>query len=134
MSDTHQLVTTEIGMVRIYLKPGDKAGPRTARSLWSAKPLYRVLVAQAKADGIMNAGAHHAHHGYSNHGPVHDDGVEVANPALTLCVELIGSREQLERFCIGHGAQLAGKVIVYKQIEQWSIRPSAAATSAAEVG
>ena len=123
MNPSHRVVATETGMIRIYLKPRDRAG--TGRTGWfsGGKPLYRELVAQAKAEGLINAVAHHAHHGYSNHGPVLDDGAEAANPELTMCVELIGSRDQLERFCARHGAQLSDKVIVYEHLEHWTVGP-----------
>ena len=39
-------------MLRIYLKPSDKVGPRR---FWGAKPFYRELIRTAKADGIINA-------------------------------------------------------------------------------
>lgn len=120
MSHQHKVTPTEIGMVRIYLKPSDKRA-KPARVFWAGKPLYRELVAQAKRDGIMNAIAHHTHYGYSNHGPVRENGAEIADPHLTMCVELIGQRAELERFCEGHGDLLAGKVIVYKHLEYWSI-------------
>ncbi|ACS39080.1 DUF190 domain-containing protein [Methylorubrum extorquens] len=123
MTPSHHVVAAETGMIRIYLKPRDRAG--TGRTGWfsGGKPLYRELVAQAKAEGLINAVAHHAHHGYSNHGPVLDDGAESVNPELTMCVELIGGREQLERFCARYGAQLSGKVIVYKHLEHWTLGP-----------
>ncbi|WP_454886327.1 DUF190 domain-containing protein [Sphingomonas oryzagri] len=124
MSDTHHVTPSEIGMIRIYLKPGDKAPKGASKSRWAAKPLYRMLVAQAKADGIMNAVAHHTHYGYSNHGPVRENGSEIADPHLTMCVELIGQREQLEQFCRAHGDMLATKVIVYKHLEHWSVEPA----------
>lgn len=120
MPDRHTVTSSEIGMVRIYLKPSDKA-PKAGRGFWSGKPLYRELVAQAKHDGIMNAVAHHTHHGYSNHGPVRENGAEIADPHLTMCVELIGQRDQLEVFCRRHGDLLTSKVIVYKHLEHWSI-------------
>lgn len=123
MPHQHQVNASEIGMIRIYLKPGDKAAKGTARTLWSSKPLYRALVAQAKAEGIMNAVAHHTHYGFSNHGPVREQGVEISDPHLTMCVELIDQRDILERFCAGHGDLLASKVIVYKHLEHWSIGP-----------
>ncbi|KQO72241.1 DUF190 domain-containing protein [Methylobacterium sp. Leaf89] len=121
MNPSHRVVATETGMIRIYMKPRDRAG--TGRTGWflRGKPLYRELVAQAKAEGLINAVAHHAHHGYSNHGPVLDDGAESANPELTMCVELIGGRDQLERFCARHGGQLAGKVVVYQPLEHWTV-------------
>lgn len=124
MSDTHHVTPSEIGMIRIYLKPGDKSPKGASKSRWGAKPLYRTLVAQAKADGIMNAVAHHTHYGYSNHGPVRENGSEIADPHLTMCVELIGQREQLELFCRAHGDMLASKVIVYKHLEHWSVGPA----------
>jgi hypothetical protein len=43
------------------------------------------------------------------------------NPHLTMCVELIGPRGELEDFCRRHGDLLANKVIVYKHLEHWSV-------------
>lgn len=123
MSYPHDVVPNEIGMIRIYMKPSDKA-PRDkgmGRSIFNSRPLYREFVMQAKADGIMNAVAHHTHYGFSNHGQVMEHGAELSNPHLTMCVELIGQRGQLEMFCRRHGDLLADKVIVYKHLEHWSI-------------
>jgi PII-like signaling protein len=122
MPAEHKLTSGEIGMIRIYMKPADKS-PHGPRSLWLRKPLYRELVMQAKKDGIMNAVAHHTHYGFSNHGPVMNDGTELANPYLTMCVELIGERHELERFCEIHGVLLSDKVIAYKQLEHWRLGP-----------
>lgn len=124
MSHTHTVTPNEIGMVRIYLKPSDKAPKGTTRSFWSAKPLYRQLVTQAKADGIMNAVAHHTHYGFSNHGPVRENGAELSDPHLTMCVELIAPRDALEMFCRAHGELLGDKVIVYKHLEHWHVGPA----------
>lgn len=120
---SHKVTPSEIGMIRTYMKPSDKTAKGTGWARWSAKPLYRELVATAKADGIMNAVAHHTHYGYSNHGPVLDTGFEMPNPHLTMCVELIGQRDELERFCRRHGDLLATKVVVYKRLEHWIIGP-----------
>jgi len=38
-----------------------------------------------------------------------------------MCVELVGHRGELEEVCRKHGAQLTGKVIIFKHIEHWSI-------------
>ncbi|AYJ84675.1 voltage-gated chloride channel protein (plasmid) [Sphingomonas paeninsulae] len=123
MTQTHHVTSREIGMIRIYLKPADKAPRALSKSRWGAKPLYRALVTQAKADGIMNAVAHHTHYGFSNHGPVRENGAEISDPHLTMCVELIGSKDQLELFCRAQGALLADKVIVYKHLEHWHVGP-----------
>ncbi|KAA3507804.1 DUF190 domain-containing protein (plasmid) [Agrobacterium rosae] len=117
---SHKLSSREIGMIRVYLKPREKA---VGKGGWfgGGKPLYRELVMQAKAAGIMNAVAHHTHFGYSNSGKLQDEGLEIPNPDLTMCVELIADREQLEQFCRTHGALLKGKVIIYKHIEHWDV-------------
>ncbi|MBS7555858.1 DUF190 domain-containing protein [Ancylobacter dichloromethanicus] len=116
----HTLTLNEIGMIRIYLRPRDKA-PGARSRLFGARPLYRELVIQAKDAGIMNAVAHHTHFGYSNGGKLQDEGVEIANPDLTMCVELIAPRDQLETFCRTHGKLLERKVIVYKHLEHWDV-------------
>lgn len=123
MTLSHDVTQSEIGMVRIYLKPSDKV-PGSRRRLWPARPLYRMLVAQAKAEGLMNAIAHHTHYGYSNHGAVRTGNAETVDPHLTLCVEMIAPRGDLEAFCRRHGDWLADKVIVYKQLEQWTVAPA----------
>ncbi|MCJ8141760.1 DUF190 domain-containing protein [Ancylobacter sp. A5.8] len=116
----HTLTLNEMGMIRIYLRPREKApGPRSR--LFGTRPLYRELVIQAKEAGIMNAVAHHTHFGYSNGGTLQDEGVEIANPDLTMCVELIAPRAQLETFCRTHGKLLERKVIVYKHLEHWGV-------------
>ncbi len=108
----------EVGMLRIYLKPSDKIGPRR---FWGAKPLYRELIRTAKADGIINAVAQNTHYGFSNHEPIRENGSEIADPHLTICVELVGDRDQLDLFCRRHGDLLGDKVIVYKRLEHWTI-------------
>src|SRR3984885_714861 len=40
----HILTASDVGMVRIYLKPRDKMPSKGARTLWSSRPLYRELV------------------------------------------------------------------------------------------
>ncbi|MDR3469196.1 MAG: voltage-gated chloride channel family protein [Xanthobacteraceae bacterium] len=116
----HKLAPRDIGMLRIYMTPREKT-PKDGKSLFGTRPLYRELILAAKSAGIMNAVAHHTHFGYSNHGKAEDAGFELPNPDLTMCVELISTRDQLEAFSRTHGAWLKGKVVVYKQIEHWDI-------------
>ncbi len=129
MAFPHIVMPQDIGMVRIYLKPRDKA-PGAKGFLRPRPPLYRELVLAAKADGIMNAVAHHTHYGYSNHGKPQVQGAEVNNPDLTMCVELIGDRNQLETFCRRHGDLLKNKVIIYKHLEHWAISEGSANSDA----
>ncbi len=132
MSDPHKVTPKETGMLRIYLKPGERIKVAEA-ILFSHRPLYRELVTAARRAGIVNAVAHHTHFGYSNHGALEDRGVELANPHLTMCVELIGERETLELFCRQHGEHLRNKVIVYKHLEHWHIHDGDAALVASDM-
>jgi PII-like signaling protein len=123
MPDRFTVQHREIGMLRIFMKPSDRIGERSIRTLWGSKPLYRELIRTAKADGIINAVAQHMHYGFSNHGPIRENGSESADPYMTICVELVGDREQLDLFCRRQGNLLGDKVIVYKQLEHWSVIP-----------
>jgi H+/Cl- antiporter ClcA/PII-like signaling protein len=121
MKSTHILAASDVGMVRIYVKPRDRMPSKGARAWWSSRPLYRELVLEAKKDGLMNAMAHHTHYGYSNHDRVQDHSSEIANPELTMCVEIIGHRPDLETFVRRHGKLLHDKVVIFKHLEHWSI-------------
>jgi len=83
----------------------------------------RKIIDAAKADGILNAVAHHTHYGYSGNGTIQSNNQELPNSSLNLCVELIARRDQLEQFCRKHGDLMKGKVIVYKHMEHWDIGP-----------
>jgi PII-like signaling protein len=126
MPSSHQVTQTEIGMVRIYMKPKDrfKAGGGRFKTAFSSRPLYQELVHQAKRAGLVNAVAHHTHYGFSNHQEIQAREAEGINVELTMCVELVASRDQLETFCREHGDLLKDKVIVYKHLEQWKVGPN----------
>lgn len=120
----HDVVTREIGKIRIYLAPRDRA---PARGFWdrlNAKPAYREIIQAAKKDGLSNA-AFMTHFGFSNGGKVQVVGAESPNPNLLLCVELIDHKDKLEEFCRTHVDLLKGKTIVYKHVEHWDIRDGA---------
>ncbi len=121
MTDLHHVRAAEIGMLRIYMKPSDKLSKGTFRTLWSSKPLYRELVQRAKAQGLLNAIVHHTHYGYSDRGQIRESGAEISDPHLTICVELIDQRAELERFCAAQGELLSDKVVIYKHIEHWRV-------------
>ena len=120
---SHILTASDAGMVRIYLKPRDKMPAKGARTLWNSRLLYRELILAAKRKGLTNAVAHHTHYGFSNHGRVEDFASEIGNPDLTMCVEIIGHRADLEAFVRQHGVLLADKVVIFKHLERWSVDP-----------
>jgi H+/Cl- antiporter ClcA/PII-like signaling protein len=124
MPNVHHVTQSEIGMVRIYLKPKDryaKTGAGRLKAALTGRPLYQELVQQAKRAGLVNAVAHHTHYGFSNHGDLQQRDIESLNLDLTMCVELVAPRDKLEDFCRDHGALLADKIIVYKHLEHWKV-------------
>jgi hypothetical protein len=62
----------EVGMLRIYLKPSDKIGPRR---FWGAKPLYRELIRTAKGSVAKIVKLEHAWRRLDGR---NDDGFQVA--------------------------------------------------------
>lgn len=83
MTGRHEVTSHEVGMIRIYLKPSERSPDGKMKSIFSARPMYRRIVQEAKEFGIMNAVAHQAHYGFSNHGTVQAHGTEVPNPDLS---------------------------------------------------
>lgn len=135
MAHRHQVDSSEVGQVRIYLEQGEKCvGNRKGLKKWltGAPLLYREIIKAAKKDGLLNATAHHTHYGFSGAGHLQSDNFEVPNKSLNLYVELVGPREQLELFCRTHGSLLKGKVVLYKHIEHWEISARRLHTSEAD--
>ena len=120
----HHIVSHEIGKIRIYLTPRDRVAAKGFWDKLNAKPIYREIIKAAKQDGLKNAAAFMTHFGFTNGGKVQEQGAEMANPHLTLCVELIDHKDVLEEFCRKHGELLKGKTIVYKHVEHWDVRGS----------
>jgi H+/Cl- antiporter ClcA/PII-like signaling protein len=118
----HKVFPSEIGMIRIYLKASDKRPQPGLRGFLSSRPLYRELIDAAKKGDLMNAHAHHTHYGFSNRDKARAHDPEMGNPELTMCVELIAFKDQLELFCRTHGDLLKDKVIIHEHIERWDIR------------
>lgn len=121
MPHKHKVSSREIGQVRIYMTPREKRGGKGLRGAMFGRPLYQEIIDAAKADGILNATAHHTHYGYSGRGKIQHNAHEMPNGSLNLCIELIAHRDELEHFCKKHGELLQGRVIVYKHMEHWDI-------------
>lgn len=123
LGDTYNIRRQELGLVRIYMPPREKAPRSGFMASWRTRPLYRVIIDAAKQAGLMNAVAHPTQYGFSGSQAIQARGVtaEVPNDALMLCVELIAPSHELERFCEQHGTLLAGKIIVHKVVEHWHI-------------
>jgi PII-like signaling protein len=109
----------EIGQLRIFLTPRERS-QKGFRGLFS-KALYQQIIHEAKQEGLMNAIAHRTHFGYSDGARSPHDKPPSSNEYLTLCVELVGTRADLETFCQKHSDLLREKVIVYEKKERWEV-------------
>lgn len=127
MDSNHRVRRRELGLVRIYLAPKERAPRRGLGGFLRSRPLYRDIIDAARRDGLMNAIAHPTHYGFSGTADIHarSTSPEVTNESLMLCVELVGETDALERFCERHGDLLAGKVIVHKTVEHWHLEKGA---------
>ncbi len=56
------------------------------------------------------------------------------NTELTVCVEIIGHKTELETFCRQHGSLFQNKVIVYKHLERWQIGKKLEETEISDLG
>jgi len=134
MKTDHHIVSREMGKVRIYLTPRDRLPAKGLLARLNARPVYREIVKAAKHDGVKNAAAFTTHFGYTNGGKVQSQGAEISNPQLTICVELIDTKDVLETFCRQHGDLLKGRTIIYKQVEHWDIAEGAVVGQDASTG
>ncbi len=120
MTDKQNIVTNEIGQLRIYLAYGETRGKGFKDRLFGRR-LYRELIDAAKRDGLLNATAHTADYGYTNGGRIQYAGTESPNPSMSVCVEVIAPRHELEDFCKRHVSLLKDRMLVYKHLEHWSL-------------
>lgn len=111
-----------LGKLRIYIEPTHKVrhGERSLFRKLFPKSAYLHIVSEAKKEGIMKASVYQTHSGYSNQGPVQLFSAEGDNSKLTLCIELIDKREDLEAFFLKHTELLRSKVVIYKEVEFWN--------------
>ncbi|MET4081297.1 PII-like signaling protein [Pedobacter sp. UYP30] len=116
------IIEKNLGKLQIYLKPKDKIKQLGFMGRLTSKQLYKEIVQYAKDDQLMNASVYQTHSGYSMHGKITTEHVELDNADLLLCVELIDEKYKLENFCKKHAELLTGKMIVFKAVEFWEIK------------
>jgi H+/Cl- antiporter ClcA/PII-like signaling protein len=119
MSEKIHVGAHEIGQLRIFLT-GRERKKKGLRGLF-ARPVYQEIIHAAKRAGVMNAIANRMHFGYSGGGKIEHDSHEAPNEYLTLCVELVGPRTQLESFCLANSELLRNRVAIFEQLERWEI-------------
>ncbi|OIP81498.1 MAG: hypothetical protein AUK44_09830 [Porphyromonadaceae bacterium CG2_30_38_12] len=116
-----QIKTHSLGKLRIYVKTGENIKSKTLLRKMFPTSLYRNIINIAKEDGIMNASAFNAHISFSGDSKIKQFSYESDNSGLTVCVELIDTREKLQHFFIKHSVLLKDKVVIYKEVEYWDV-------------
>jgi PII-like signaling protein len=122
MNNTTNIQERTLGKLQIYVKPGEKVPSTGLINSFRSRQLYRELVKYAKDDQLMNASVYQTHHGYSMHGKISSHHVELDNAELSMCVELIDEKQNLEGFCQKHASLLKDKMIVFRAVEFWEIK------------
>jgi PII-like signaling protein len=118
-----QIKTHLSGKLRIYLKTGENIKSKTLlRKLFPTR-VYSNLIKMAKEDGIINASVFTTHMSFSNNNneKITQYSFESENSGLTVCVELIDTKEKLQEFFIKHKDSLKDKVVIYKEVEFWDV-------------
>lgn len=121
MTDRQQTIAvSDTGMLHIFVQRRDRL-PHGGHWWLGHTPLYRALIKAAHKAGIHQAAAHHTHLGFSEGSKPQDENPEIPNPHLTMRVDLIATRAELEAFCITHRSLLTGKAIVFQPLERWTL-------------
>lgn len=116
-----KLKTHKVGKLRIYLKTGETIKSKGLLRKFFPKSVYWKIIEEAKHSGLMNAHVFHTQTAYTQGGDIHRRNVESDNSGLTVCVELVDSREKLEHFFKTHQPMFKDKTVIYKEVEFWDV-------------
>ena len=119
MSEEKPFNARPYGQVRIYLRSGDRPKATTWKEKLNNPPIYLRILQKAREFGLDHGTVKQCVSGFMDKDKLQHDHPEYGNSRLPVYVELHGSRETLERFCLGSRELLEGRLIVYKDVEQW---------------
>lgn len=116
----NKIRTRSLGKLKIYIEPSHKIKDTSSifRKMFP-KSAYLHIISDAKKDGIMNASVYQTHSGFTTTGRIEKYQLEGDNSKLALCIELIDTRENLEKFFLKHKTLLKSNIIIYKDVEFW---------------
>ncbi|MGD9930734.1 MAG: DUF190 domain-containing protein [Mangrovibacterium sp.] len=114
-----RIKTHLLGKLRIYVKTGEKIKSKALRSKLFPTSVHKGIIDMAKEDGLMNASVYTTQMGFSNYERVSQFAMESDNLGLTVCIELIDKKENLQTFFLKHKSLFKDKVVVYKEVEYW---------------
>jgi PII-like signaling protein len=108
-------------MLRIFLRAGDRAVPRTVLEKMFGRPAANAVLQTARAHGIPHGVIRQIVSGYLDGGHIHFWHHEYQSHSVPLYVELYGSRPLLEAFVTAEAELLAKCIVVFMEAEHWGI-------------
>lgn len=117
--DDSRFAARPFGQLRIFLRSGDRLQATSWRQRLNNPPVYMRILQKARDFGLLHGTIKQCVSGFIDKGQVQHDHPEYGNGRLPIYVELHGSREMLERFCLESPDLLQGRMIVYKDVERW---------------
>ena len=120
MKHDGRIKVQKLGLIRIYMRHQDRRPGGTWLQRTFGRPLYQELIDQARSAGLMSATAKAAAYGFSHYG----DTTTTFNPEtgyhdVNIYVELVSPREKLEAFLVLTGPLVAGRVVLFDEVEHW---------------
>lgn len=118
---SEKIKTHKVGKLRIYLKTGEKIKSKGLLRKLFPKSTYWKIVEEAKNSDLMNAHVFHTQTAFAKGGEIHHNRAESDNSGLTVCIELVDTREKLENFFRTHHEMLKDKTVIFKEVEFWNV-------------
>jgi H+/Cl- antiporter ClcA/PII-like signaling protein len=119
MSDDPSFSSRPLGQLRIFLRSGDRPKATNWKERLNNPPVYLRILQKARNFGLIHGTVKQCISGFIDKDQIQHDNLEYGNGRLPIYVELHGSREMLEQFCMQSQELLNGRIIVYKDVERW---------------
>lgn len=119
MADEKPFNSRPFGQLRVFLRSGERLKATTWKQRMNNPPVYLRILQKAREFGLAHGTVKQCVSGFIDKDHVQHEHVEYGNSRLPIYVELHGTRDMLERFCMESSELLRGRMIVYKDVERW---------------
>lgn len=120
MIDSKPFDARPFGQLRIFLRTGERLKVLTWRQRLNNPPIYLLILKKAREFGLAHGTVKNCVSGFIDKDQLQHDHYEYGNMRLPIYIELHGSRQMLERFCLESPELLEGRLIIYKDVERWA--------------
>jgi hypothetical protein len=110
------------GMLLIFLRRWETAEPKKFIEKLFRPIMSRRIVSEAKRCGIQRAHLYYIKLHLEDGASIieYEVGENNSNEKLLVCVELLDEKEKLEQFVITNKKILNGKMVIFREIENWT--------------